>query len=133
MSNQKPLSREQLSAVSALPGPERFAHFVKRIADSELVWGLRDKDGWVSICDDDGNNGIPFWPHSEYANACARDEWSGYESCAVDVHEFVDTWLPNLLRQGVSVAVFPTTNMKGVFVNPLQLRAAIEDELKLYE
>lgn len=133
MSNQKPLTRQQFSAVSALSGPERFLHFVKRIADTESVWGLRDKDGWVGVCDDDGNQGIPFWPHADYAAACAKGEWIGYEAKALSIREFIDAWLPNLDQQGVAVAVFPTLDLSGVFVPALQLKAAIENELKLYE
>ena len=107
-------------------------HFVKRIADTESVWGLRDEAGRVGVCDDHGNQGIPFWPHSEYATACATGEWTGYEAKALGVREFIDTWLPKLDQQGVAVAVFPTFDLSGVFVPALQLKAAIEDELKLY-
>jgi Protein of unknown function (DUF2750) len=133
MSNQKPLKRQQLSAVSALSGPERFLHFVKRIADTESVWGLRDKEGWLGVCDDDGNQCIQFWPHADYAVACAKGEWIVYEAKALGIREFIDTWLPNFDQQGLAVAVFPTLYLSGVFVPALQLKATIENELKLYE
>ena len=38
------VSPKQMEAVFALPGPRRFEHFVKTIADWQEVWGLH-QDG----------------------------------------------------------------------------------------
>jgi hypothetical protein len=38
-------SEQEFDAVSRLSGRERFAHFLKRVADWETVWGLRDPAG----------------------------------------------------------------------------------------
>ncbi len=42
-----------MEAVLALPREERYAHFVKRVADTEQVWGLYN-NGWASAATDDG-------------------------------------------------------------------------------
>lgn len=123
------LSPQQFVAVSSLPAAERYSHFVKRVADTEEVWGLRGCEGWVGVGDDQGNEGIPFWPHPEYATACASGAWAGNEAASVDVHDFVDTWLVNMEAQGVGVAIFPTPGLKGYLVSASQLRADIQAEL----
>jgi hypothetical protein len=41
------LHPKQIEAVVALPGSERYSHFIKQVADSREVWGLF-KDGWAN-------------------------------------------------------------------------------------
>jgi hypothetical protein len=66
----------EFAAVSALPGPARYAHFIGQVADWEEVWGLRGSGGWVLAADDDGRQLMPIWPHARYAEACAVGEWA---------------------------------------------------------
>jgi len=127
------LSPQQFAAVSALAGPERYRHFVSRVADWQTVWGLRNEGGWVTVGDDCGNSALPFWPHPEYAAACVTGEWADNAPTAVDIHEFVDQWLPNLATDGVIVAVFPTPALRGVIVPAQQLETHIREELAQIE
>ena len=129
MTNPYPLNPKQLATVSALPGPDRYQHFVGRVADWQLVWSLKDQNGWVSAADDDGNLAFPFWPHPDYAVACATDNWASNSPDSIEVHEFLEHWLPSMARDGVAVAVFPTPTMRGTTVPALQLQQAIQDEL----
>lgn len=133
MSKTYSLSSQEFQAVSALDSKERFAHFVKRVADWETVWSLRDESGWVAVGDNEGNSGFPVWPHPEYAAACAINEWAGNSPHSIDVHTFVETWLPNMASNGVSLVVFPTPSLRGVMVSAQQLQAALEQELAQYE
>ena len=67
------LNPKQIAAVMALPGPRRFEHFIKVVADRQQVWGLYD-DGWALAGTDDGAAVFPFWPAEEYALACVANE-----------------------------------------------------------
>jgi len=133
MPKQYALSLQQFTAVSKLAGTERYSHFVARVADWEGVWGLRNEAGWVSARDNDGNTGFPVWPHPDYAIACATGEWANNSPSPIEVHEFVDEWLPNMAAKGVLVAVFPTSSMSGVMVSALELQASILEELSKIE
>ena len=127
------LLSEQFSAVSALAGPVRFKHFISRVTDWETVWGLRNKSGWVVAGDDAGNSGFPVWPHPDYALACATGDWDGNSSAPIDVHDFVENWLPEMDADGVFIAVFPTPEMRGVPINASELQSYLQDELSQYE
>jgi hypothetical protein len=127
------LTEKEFDAISCLDGPDRYSHFVKRVSDWQRVWGLKNESGWVTAGDDNGNNGIPFWPHPDYASACATGEWSGNHPASIEVHEFVDSWLPNMEKDGVQVTVFPTASLKGVMVHAAQLQADLSEELEQYE
>jgi uncharacterized protein DUF2750 len=56
------LNDKEFAAVLALPAPRRYEYFVKKVADRDTMWSLRDRDGWVTTADDDGNLHLPFWP-----------------------------------------------------------------------
>ena len=127
------LPPQQFEAVSALPGPARYKHFVSRVADWQYVWGLRNESGWVAAGDDIGNSGFPVWPHPDYATACASGEWGGNVPTPIEVHEFIDNWLPNMADKGVLVAVFPTPLLRGVMVTAVQLQDHIHAELSQIE
>ena len=127
------LSAEEMRGVLGADGPTRYAHFVKRVADWEEVWGLRAPDGWVAVSDESGVSMFPVWPHEEYARLVATDDWSNAVPTSIDVHDWIDSWLPNLLEDGSKIAVFPTPQGKGVVVEPQQLKADIENELSRYE
>jgi hypothetical protein len=133
MSETYALSEQEFDAVSRLSGRERFAHLLKRVADWETVWGLRDEAGWVASADSEGNSSFPVWPHPRYAAACADREWAGNAPAAIDVHEFVAEWLPAMASDNVSLAVFPTPGLRGVIVSAAELAAALRQALAQYE
>lgn len=133
MHNGYSLSPKEFAAVSSLEGAARVAHFIKRAADWQVVWGLRDQDGWVSANDGNGNEGLPIWPHPNYAAACATKEWEGNSPAAIDVELFVNAWLPNMATKNAKVIVFPTPELRGVFVDAVELQSMLIQELSQYE
>ncbi len=133
MTTSYSLPPKQFAAVSALPGPERYKHFVSRVADWQSVWGLRDADGWVMAGDDSGRSAFPVWPHPDYAAACAAGEWAGNAPAAIEIHDFMDTWLASMAAERGLVAVFPTPAMRGVMVPAQQLAEHLREELARIE
>ena len=133
MTKPNHISSEQYAALISAEGPKRLKHLVTRAADGELLWGLRDESGWVSLADDSDAPGFPIWPHPDYAQDCAMGSWAGCQPTKIDVHEFVDDWLPDMSMQGVSIAVFPTPEMSGVWISPGELKLRLEEELDKYE
>lgn len=127
------LTPQQHDAVASLDGPLRYEHFIKRVADTQLVYGLRTGDGWVSACGDDGAEALPLWPHPDYAMACATGEWEGSTPAEIDVYDFADDWLPAMAERGIGAVVFPTAAMRGVPVDSLQLAADLKAELARYD
>ena len=65
------LSDQEFDAVSHLGADQRFAHFLRRVADWARVWELRDEAGWVAAADSEGHSIFPLWPHPRHAAACA--------------------------------------------------------------
>ena len=74
-----------------------------------------------------------MWLHPDYAQACATETWAGSFPAEIDVHEFTGEWLPNMAEREVSVVVFATTSMKGVWMKPEELQRYLAEELGRYE
>jgi hypothetical protein len=125
------INKHQFEAVLALPAKERYGHFIKLVADSEEAWGLRSGAGW-SLAGDEDQAAFPLWPQQPYAKACATGEWSDSVPEAIDLEDMM-LLLDKLEEQGLSVAVFPTPQGKGVVVSPGELRQHLDAELQRYE
>ena len=125
------VSPKQLEAVLALPGIQRFEHFIKVIADRQEVWGLY-QDGWALATADDGATVFPLWPAKEYAQVCAANEWNGYEPRSISLTDFTEVLLPKLKLDKVLPGVFFTPTRKGVTPSVDDLKSALEVELQNY-
>ena len=62
------MNQSQFEVVIKYPAEKRYDHFIGKVGDQEEVWGLRNDEGFVSMADDTGLTGIPFWPHPDYEN-----------------------------------------------------------------
>jgi hypothetical protein len=90
------LSDREFEAVLSLDGPARYDHLIRRIADGEEIYGLRDADGWMLAADDTGRECMPVWPHPRYAAACAQDSWAAAVPTAIPIDDWLDTWLTDM-------------------------------------
>jgi len=116
-----------------LSGPKRYDHFIKVVADEELVWGLY-KDGWALAATDANEQAVfPVWPLREYAELCNKEIWSGYEPKSICLNEYMDEILPDLEDQGTLPCIFYLPTDKGVIPTIEQLTTDIKAELSRYE
>ena len=112
--------------------PERFAYFVRKVADFQVAWGLFS-DGWAMAEDSAGARVMPFWPELEFAAWCSTGPWEGYQPRAVTLDDLLAKWLPGMTKDAVGVAIFPTRADKGVIVTPDFLRDALVAEASQYD
>ena len=126
------ISDEEFAHVIAVKAPKRVEYFVKRVADSEELWGLRDEDGWLALGDDEGNDLFPVWPAERYAAAYAAEQHAEERPERIPLEEWLDEYLPGFAEDGVQVAVFPIPSGQGVVLKPEELRAFLDDELAKY-
>jgi hypothetical protein len=43
---------EEIKSVLALDGAKRYGYCVKKVADQQQLWSLRQEDGWALASDD---------------------------------------------------------------------------------
>lgn len=121
-----PSEKEALS-IARLHAAERFEYAVKHMADEGALWSLWS-DGWA-LCEDAGHAlHVPVWPHPVYAGACVLDLWEGFAPRSIGLVEWLERWTDGLIRDERLIAVFPTTQDKGVSIDPAAFARALERE-----
>lgn len=118
--------------VIQMDGESRYSYFVRKVVDSECLWGLECK-GWAMAEDEQKVKLLPFWPEEAFAQACAEGAWSGYSARKIDLENFLSKWLEGMQRDGIKAAVFPTPEDRGVVVEANILQSALMSEGTQYE
>jgi hypothetical protein len=127
------MNQDQFDQVVALPAPERYAHFISRVADRQELWTLETSDGFVQLANDAGEQCVPVWPHPDYAAALATDLWADAVPHKLTLAPFMAKWIPGMIGDNRMVAVFPSPEEKGVVVDPRKLEKDLLTELEQYE
>lgn len=123
---------QRIANLLSLPGPVRYEHFIKRVADTQRVWGLFS-DGWALARRDDGASVFPVWPSPEFAVLCASGDWAGFQAKDIPIADFLDELLPRLREEGVRPGIFYTPTGQGVLPEYERLIDDLQAELAKYE
>jgi len=127
----KVVKNQEFAAVSALPGPDRYTHFIGQVVDWGDVWGLCGP-GRV------GARRRRQWP-TTHAGLAARAVRRGMRNRgvgggsvpeAIPLDRWLEGWLPGIARDGRAVAVFPVPNGVGVTVEAEWLACDLSEALE---
>jgi hypothetical protein len=121
------LQAKEIEAVIASDAKRRYEYFIHRVSETRKLWTLYS-DGWACFTED-GKTYLPFWPHSAYARRFQQGEWSGYEAREIEIHEFLERWVPGLTRDQIEAAVFPVPAGGAVLVPIDAVAADLREEL----
>ncbi len=88
------LHENEYANVLTLPPAERYAYAIRKLGDWREAFSLKGPAGWVLAGDDAGREGVPIWPHSRYAQACAVGAWAGTKAELVPLGTWIERWLP---------------------------------------
>jgi hypothetical protein len=124
------INKKEFETVIKQPPNIRYEYFIKKVVDFERVWGLYN-DGWATAKDKEDNALIPFFPKKEFAEICAKNEWSGYKAEPIDLDDFIDKWLTGMKNDGIKPSIFPTDD-DTVVVSIDVILNDLETELENY-
>jgi hypothetical protein len=127
------LTDKEFAAVRALPASGRYEYLVKHAADEGRIWSLRGDDGWVIGADGHGRELHPVWPHERYAAAAIEGEWDGTRPEPIDIHEWLDKWLPGMVSARRLVAIFPSDQADDAAIDPVEFANDLREELDKLE
>ncbi|MCX7290846.1 DUF2750 domain-containing protein [Janthinobacterium sp.] len=122
---------EKFKQVAALSSAERHAYFVRKVADTQEVWGLHH-DGWATA-QLEGKVAIPFWPEAAFARACASGDWEHFQPRAIGLDDFLNKWLPGMAENHQLAFVFPVPQGSASVAAPGDLLADLRQEAEQYE
>jgi hypothetical protein len=100
--------------------------FIVRVRKSRQVWGLRTDDGWVTCPSNyEETNVLLFWSDEAYARRHAVAEWASHSAVPIDLHSFMDCWLPGMHETGLLAGLNFNAHLAGLEVDPLELANAL--------
>lgn len=108
----------------------QYEYFIKKIADYEEVWSLRDEEGWATLGLKD-KEFFPVWPKKEFAELCISEEWNNYHSESIDLEEFLEDWIGGLREDDIRITAM-WYNGSGIDIEWDKLKEDIERELEKY-
>ena len=112
---------------------ERYSYFVKRIVVKEELWGLVDSEGNWSLVAEEGKAPVfHLWTDAEFAQFARIGMFDKYSPTKVDLHEFMEDWLPNMAQDGVKVGVFTLSETENSSVDANKLLIDIRAEEKIF-
>ena len=124
---------KQLENVFALTSKQRYEHFILKVCDWEELWILEDNNkDFLIITPQEDLAYLPVWPHADYALAF-HEIYPSLKPSRVELDSFLETWLPNLNNDGLKVGVLPNLGTTVWIIDPLDLKAELENELQQYE
>jgi len=126
------LSPEQVEAMLHAPPEERYRYFLEQVAARQQAWGLSGKGGWAIAEDDNGEDLIPLWPRSEFAQAAASGLWESDKPRAIALDDLFGQWLPGMKADGRLATVFPVGEAHDLVLSASQLRGDLEAELERF-
>jgi len=127
------LDDEERRLALALPAKERYSYFVQVLVDEGEAWGLRNDEGWVLGSDPERGDILPLWPHSAFAEACARGTWDDAKPAEIPLDDLLENLLPLLEEDRITVAAFPTPEGDSVLIKPEELGRDLHAEIELGE
>jgi hypothetical protein len=117
----EPIATDEFERLSKASAVDQYGYFVEHCVATEQVWTLiDDEDNWAAFGSADEAVMLCVWPHPRFAEACAYGDWETRKAVPVDADIFIDEVLPDLIREGTVVAVFPTEDT-AVPVEPERL------------
>ena len=124
---------KQLESVFGLSSEDRYSHFLSKVCDWGELWALEDPSQQFLIINPEPDlKYIPVWPHSEYAAAYGK-EYEIYKPFKIELSRFMENWLPGLDADGVKVGVLPNLDTTVWIMEPMDLKADLENGIAEYE
>lgn len=110
---------------------ENCARFFPEAMEQGCVWTLEGDSGFALCASEKYADAevMPFWSRREYAEFHLQEDWADYAVVAVDLQEFFDDWLTGMHSDVLLVGINWDTALAGEEIEPLDLLAALEQEL----
>jgi len=127
------LPAKQIEAILNLPGPRRYDHFIKVVADRGSVWVLSSDRGLAMVATEEGLEAISLWPAEEYAQRLEDSLPQGNFPLEISLGDFLVNLASSADRAGKVFIVFPVSPGVGVIPDSNILVSDIRNELSRIE
>lgn len=127
------VTEKEVESVSSLEPFKRYQYFIKRVADSEKLYSLQNKEGNWAISELEGQSLFPFWSAKEFAENCTMDGWEGYSVKEVPMDDFEEELISLIEYNDYLLNIFPVAEKTGFVVNLDEFVRDLTEEMGKYE
>jgi hypothetical protein len=110
------MNYSEVEDIFCLTPDRKYKYFFNKVSETEQVYGIKDKKGWITIKDEQNHIVMPVWPAYEFAKYCLENQWKEAQIESIDLFEFMEYWLDGMKRDGCKVLVLGDSSGSGVSV-----------------
>lgn len=126
------MHHEKIKNILSLSSEDRYGYFIRKVADFEEVWIIKDQNSFVTLGDKDEQVSIPVFPEQQFAELFLTDSWSSYSVENMNLTDFMN-WLDTLQEDSIAIAGFPNTDFNSVIVTAEEMKNHLLYEIDQYE
>lgn len=126
------MNTKEIEAVSALQPFERYKYFIKKIADSELVYTLVDTNNMYVTSMVDNQELFPMWSSKQFTNLCKTNGWESFVIKELNFDDLENEIFDIIANSNYLINVFPVYDRTGFVVNLDEFANDLKEELENY-
>ncbi len=124
--------QKEIEKVSSLDPFKRYSYLIKRIADSETVYMLVDKENNFIYSEFEDEQLIPVWSSFEFAESCLINGWEEAIIKEIPLDFFEEVVYKIIEENSYLINVFPVSDKTGFIVNLEEFSRDLNEELENY-
>jgi hypothetical protein len=105
------------------------SQFYREVAESGIVWGIRDIGGFPAPIGTDGQRAMPFWSSESRASNVIRNvpAYRDFKPEPIKWQVFCERWVPGLVKDGLLAGInWSGESATGFDVQPVDLKRIVE-------
>jgi len=126
------LSEQEVNAILKLDEFKRYQYFIKRIADNELIYTMKNSEDQYAISEIEDQIFVPFWSAKEFAKICLTDEWQNFIIVEISLDDLEEELISFLNENDFLMNIFPIQPKTGFVVDVSEFTRDLNDELENY-
>lgn len=127
------MNEKARSQISSLAPFKRYQYFIKKVADFEELWVLKNDNNDLAFASVEGEIIVPLWSAIEFVNGCLIGVWEKYHPEKIELKDFETLVLSFVESQKALLDIFPVGSKSGFVVTYEEYKRDLEEELENYE
>ncbi|WP_444626601.1 DUF2750 domain-containing protein [Flavobacterium columnare] len=123
----------EIENVIKLDAFDRYKYFLKRVADNEELYTLKNKKGNYNISRLENKELLPLWSSKEFAELCLINGWEDSIIEKISLDDFEEELIDYIADNDLLLNVFPVYEKTGFVLNLKEFSRDLGEELNNYE
>ncbi|MBP7846029.1 MAG: DUF2750 domain-containing protein [Candidatus Pacebacteria bacterium] len=123
----------EIENVIKLEAFDRYKYFLKRVADNEEFYTLKNKKGDYNISTLENQRFLPLWSSKEFVKLCLINGWEDSVIVKISLDDFEDELIDYISDNDLLLNIFPVYEKTGFILDLEEFARDLGEELNNYE